>query len=342
LDKYPLISLIIPVYNVRTYIKKSLDSVVGQTYKNLNILIIDDGSTDGSGKICDLYADRYPNITVFHTLNNGLSNARNFGLDHMNPQTEYVAFLDSDDWMEKDAIEKMYTTATRYGADIVACRYFFEKPRSRRLVEYCDRKLVLKDKQIIRCYLSDYHIGQVAWNKLYRSSLFSDIRYPIGMVFEDIATTCKVIKLTKKVVAIPDILFHYRVRENSLSKSFSAKCLEDYWKANFVKFSIYSMSDYDSKYIQMLIVSCLWAINRMWRGYGAFSREEQKNLVGTLNDMMDFATKYRNIILRGDFSLFHKLTCLCAMSRNPIYIWMLNRLYKAFCFIRKLVSPRYK
>lgn len=342
LGNYPLISLIIPVYNVRPYIKQSLDSVVNQTYNNLSIIIIDDGSTDGSGKICDLYADRYSNITVFHTKNMGLSAARNYGLDRMRPETEYVAFLDSDDWMEKETIEKMFTEAARCHADIVACRYYFEKPRSRRLVDYCDRRLVLKEKQIIRCYLSDYHIGQVAWNKLYRSVLFSDIRYPVGMVFEDIATTCKIIRMSKKVVAIPDILFHYRVRENSISKSFSAKCLEDYWKANYAKYSIYSMIDNDYKNKQMLVVSCLWAINRMWRGYGSFSREEQKSLDGTLNDMMVFVAEYRNTVLQGHYSLFHKLTCLCAMSKNPIYMWIINRIYKVVCIIRKCISPRYK
>lgn len=95
----PMITLIIPVHNVQSYLKKCLNSVVSQTYTNLNIIIIDDGSTDGSGKICDTFADKYPNITVFHAENKGLSAARNYGLDHINPETEYVAFLDSDDWM---------------------------------------------------------------------------------------------------------------------------------------------------------------------------------------------------------------------------------------------------
>lgn len=117
----PLICLIIPVYNVRPYIKKCLDSVVNQTYKNLNIMIIDDGSTDGSGKICDTFADKYSNITVFHTVNRGLSAARNYGLDHINPETEYIAFIDSDDWMEKDAIQKLYNAASKHNADMVAC-----------------------------------------------------------------------------------------------------------------------------------------------------------------------------------------------------------------------------
>lgn len=109
-----LVSLIIPVYNVRLYLKKCLISVVDQTYKNLNVIIIDDGSTDGSGKICDAYADKYSNVTVFHTENKGLSAARNYGLDHINPETEYIAFLDSDDWMEKDAIQKLYDAASKH------------------------------------------------------------------------------------------------------------------------------------------------------------------------------------------------------------------------------------
>ena len=338
----PLISLIIPVYNVRSYLYNCLYSVINQTYTNLNIIIIDDGSTDGSGKICDTFANKYPSITVFHTENRGLSAACNYGLDHINPETEYIAFLDSDDWMEKDAIQKLYNAASKHNADMVACRYWFEKPRSRKLICFGNKRHVLTGDAIKKCYIGNNHIGQVVWNKLYRKELFSGLRYPEGMIFEDVATTCKVIKRAKKVVAIPDILVHYRVRQSGLSKGVSMKCIDDYWKATSVKYKILNSTLDDSKYSEMLTGSCFDAINRMWRRYGAFSREEKKAVNGTIDDMMNYAAKYRSSVWRGHFTLCQKMTSLCVMSRNPIYMWLLNRVYRMVCAVGKVVSPYYK
>lgn len=162
------------------------------------------------------------------------------------------------------------------------------------------------------------------------------------MIFEDVATTCKVIKRAKKVVAIPDILIHYLVRQSGLSKGVSMKCIDDYWKATSVKYKVLNGTFDDSKYSEILTGSCFDAINRMWRGYGAFSREEKKAVNGTIDDMMKYAARYRSLVWRGHFTLCQKMTSLCVMSRNPIYMWLLNRVYRMVCAVVKVVSPYYK
>lgn len=110
----PLISIIIPVYNVRKYIWQCLESVISQTYRNLEILIIDDGSTDGSSIVCDSFAESDRRVTVYHTENRGLSSARNYGLERIGEASSYIAFVDSDDWIEPDMIRRLYDAVSRH------------------------------------------------------------------------------------------------------------------------------------------------------------------------------------------------------------------------------------
>ena len=118
------VSVIIPVYNVRNYVSQCLESVVRQTFQNLEIFVIDDGSTDGSGELCDGFAETDSRILVLHTENHGLSAARNLGLDHASG--DYLSFLDSDDWMEPDTIETLLNTVLRTGVDVAAARRYQE------------------------------------------------------------------------------------------------------------------------------------------------------------------------------------------------------------------------
>ena len=118
----PLVSVIIPVYNVEKYLHQCLDSVLNQSYKNLEIILVDDGSTDRCGEICDLYAHRDPRIKVFHQENKGLSRARNTGLSQV--CGKYITFIDSDDWLKTDAIEIMYTNLIKFGAKICGVGFY--------------------------------------------------------------------------------------------------------------------------------------------------------------------------------------------------------------------------
>ena len=204
-----LISVIVPVYNVEEFVKKCLDSLVRQSYKNLEIIVIDDGSTDNSGRICDEFAKKEKNIKVFHKKNGGLSDARNFGIKKAGG--EIIAFVDSDDFVDEEYIGVMYGKMVQKDVDVVVCGYNFVKPK----------KDVLSGKNAaIKLLTKHENIDIVAWNKLYRKSLFADneIWFPKGKKHEDTLTTYKVLSKARKVVYLDEALYFYNERPGSITK----------------------------------------------------------------------------------------------------------------------------
>lgn len=203
----PLVSVIIPVYNVSPYLRECLDSAIHQTYHNLEILVIDDGSTDDSGRICDEYPAMDSRVQVFHQENRGLSAARNVGLDHMTGNL--VAFLDSDDAYHPDMIESMVDAMTQSGADMVVCGFSYHSIENGRLsLSTASGHWPYRDETISsREALNRLATGKLdisVWNKLYRSHLWKDIRFPDGHVYEDchvcyrILLRCELILLSQR------------------------------------------------------------------------------------------------------------------------------------------------
>ena len=215
-----LISVIIPVYNVLPYLEEALSSVRNQTYGDLEIILIDDGSSDGSGEICDGYAKEDRRMKVIHQENMGLSAARNRGLDISSG--EYIAFLDPDDAYLPSFMEKMLLTIERDKTDICECRYSFcktedrmEKPektrKSKRLPEgIYGREEILR---ALAMSMSDIHV----WNKLYRKELFHEKRFPDGHVYEDIDTTFRIFDRCGRVSVIDEELYLHRRRKGSIT-----------------------------------------------------------------------------------------------------------------------------
>ena len=182
-----LVSVIIPVHNVSPYLREALDSVIYQTYKNLEILVIDDGSTDGSGIICDKYLSD-PRVIVIHQDNRGLSGARNTGLDHATG--DYISFLDSDDVYHPNMINLLLQSVLQYNADLSACGYtpFINshlkktKHKPRKIIENAH---VLSKRETIILLLEGSFSTNV-WSKLYRRQLWESLRFPEGYVYEDL------------------------------------------------------------------------------------------------------------------------------------------------------------
>lgn len=212
-----LVSIIIPVYNVKDFLVDCLDSVINQSYKNLDIILVDDGSTDGSGIICEEYARQDKRIRVIHQVNQGLSAARNSGIEIM--RGEYVYFIDSDDYIAKDTIEVLFNTIKKYDAEIAishiarfsGCKpVFVKRPYENRLVE-CEtalEKMLLND-----C------IGHEAWGKLFKTNLWQTYRFPLGKLYEDYATIYYVVAQSEKVVISEYPSYFYRVRTGSIMRS---------------------------------------------------------------------------------------------------------------------------
>ena len=225
IEKKPLVSVIIPVYNVSRYLPQCLDSVISQTYQNLEIVIVDDGSTDGSGSICAHYAERDDRILLIRSENRGLASARNLGLGNI--CGDYISFIDSDDWVELHMINKLLDAALQTGADIVTAKKCFEYVGVTLHDEGGDEYPHIYSGEDLMLVLAEAKFGNTVWNKLYKAKCFKETRFPDGLNYEDVSTTLKVMKEAAEnggsLVSLPDVLFHYRVRKSSILNTYSFK-----------------------------------------------------------------------------------------------------------------------
>lgn len=205
-----LVSIIVPVYNVEGFIEKSLYSIIRQEYKNLDIVVVDDGSTDGSGRICDEFSKKDARVRVFHKKNGGLSDARNFGIKKA--KGDLIAFVDSDDFIKKNYVSEMYRNMNRSGSDMVVCGYNDINLKD---------EVLCGDSVVIRILTEQKNMDIVTWNKLYKKKLFVDnsIYFPEGRNHEDALTTYKLASKAKKVSYISKSLYIYIKRDNSIMGS---------------------------------------------------------------------------------------------------------------------------
>ncbi len=211
------VSVIVPVYNVEPYLRQCLDSIVSQTLKDIEIILIDDGSTDNSGKVCDEYKNRDDRIKVIHKHNGGLSCARNDGIDAST--APYIMFVDSDDWVEPEFCETPYIIATDNKADLVLFSYnkIFNSGRI--------KKTNAKTPQgpLNEAEAMHYNVFYACWIGLYHRKLFNDVRYPIGMIQEDVGTGHRLIHAARNIRYINSHLYNYRVRrKGSITTTWDA------------------------------------------------------------------------------------------------------------------------
>jgi len=230
MDNNILVDVIIPVYNVRSFLREALNSVIDQSYSNLEILIIDDGSSDGSSQICDEYAKKDTRISVIHQQNKGLSAARNIGLDKMTG--EIVAFLDPDDAFHPEYVETMLNIMIHEKVDVVICKYTVHKTNT--IMRQTGREGAIpkaSQGKYDRCsslrMLADDEIGASVWNKIYKRKLWNDIRFPEGRVFEDTNTTYQIIDLCESVFILNRTLYLHRIHSGSITGTYSWDNLND-------------------------------------------------------------------------------------------------------------------
>ena len=227
--KNELVSIIVPIYKVERYLKDCVNSIINQTYKNLEIILIDDGSPDNCGKICDEYAKKDNRIKVIHKENGGLSSARNAGLDIATG--EYISFIDSDDCVTYNFIEKLYRLCVDNDADIAECDFLkfenaeelkYNKPEMEIIEKYTSAEMQE------RMYFENSVRTVVVWNKLYKRHLYEKLRFPIGKINEDEFTTYKAFdKTNKKIIVSNDTLYFYRYNSNSImGRKFNVKRLD--------------------------------------------------------------------------------------------------------------------
>lgn len=212
-----LLSVIVPIYNVEPWLERCVRSILGQTYGNLEILLVDDGSTDGCSALCDRFGEEDPRVRVIHKKNGGLSDARNAGIDMASGTC--LAFVDGDDWIDAGMYEAMMGALAKEGADLCACSY----KRIRRdgvLDPSTGKRTVWEGQGMLEAFLlelDEYQIQNSAWNKVYKKELLGELRFPKGKLYEDIVFTTKLLSRVRKGVYLDQAFYNYVVdRDGSI------------------------------------------------------------------------------------------------------------------------------
>ena len=320
-----LITIVVPVYNVEKYIDRCLKSLLNQTYNNLEIILVDDGSKDNSGKICDQYVKKDKRIKVVHKKNGGLSDARNAGLEVT--KGKYVSFVDSDDWISDDAIEVLYKYLISENADIVCGdmqKTFSDEAKNQKTkdIEY----KVFNNVDALENMLYLHGTTNSACGKLYKTELFKNVRFPVGKLYEDLGTIYKVYSKSKKCVLIDHIVYYYFQNQSSIMHSkYSSRRLEG---ISFAKDICEFLSKKHHSIINSgkfrLYYECLMVLNDM----PYFSKDGKQ--------VRQIMKEYRDSVLK-DKKLYKKQKLLCFASlfgHFPIKV--------AFYFKNKLKDKRGK
>ncbi|MEI3337525.1 MAG: glycosyltransferase family 2 protein [Clostridium sp.] len=221
-----LISVIIPVYNVENYIEKCIYSVINQSYKNLEIILVDDGSTDKSGVLCDKYEKIDKRIKVIHKENGGLSSARNMGLDCANG--EYIMFLDSDDFVETTILQELYSLCYKNNVEISICNYKYINNDKEEANDKEENAEYIYDN--IEKFHKMFFEGKffwMAWGKLYKRRVFNNFRFKENQIYEDFYLIPRIILNTSKVAYTTKSLYYYTIREESIMGKSKYKINKD-------------------------------------------------------------------------------------------------------------------
>lgn len=327
-----LISVIVPIYNVEAYLDECIESICDQTYENTEIILIDDGSTDNSGKIADNWAKKDARCTVYHKKNEGLSAARNDGIKAA--KGTYLIFVDSDDLIEKNMIERLYQEAIEEKVDIVCCGV-----KSRTVdrdvvrIYQLDSKILNFEEYFTVMYSNEYHKNMglpftVAWNKIYKASLFEKIRYPVGRLHEDYAIIHQLIYLAKKIKWINESLYIYRERPGSIMQStFSEKKIDEFYAALDRLYFMEHKINNDTL-MNVMIAECLNIGRRYWcniKKAESWSDDKEREVY------QEIKKTYRKYVKNNTFSIVYKMMWFVFMDMPSVYygIWrLMSRLRK--------------
>lgn len=256
----PAVSVIVPVYNTEVYLEQCFDSLRAQTLKEIEIIVIDDGSTDNSGSICDCYSIKDRRFTVIHKKHEGLAAARNEGIEKA--KADYIMFVDSDDWVEPEFCEEPFCVAEASGAELVLFQSKKHGNMGKKHVKSFQREgIAAKADVLTKLWLLT---GESPWNKMYHRKLFDEIRYPVGRLCEDSAVTYRLVYKANTIVLLNKCLYHYhRYRPGSISSNRSVELMQDYFSFEFKRIDDLKRWGYDYMHEQARIaVSYLAIIGR--------------------------------------------------------------------------------
>ena len=317
LTNNPLVSVIVPIYNVENYLNKCVKTIISQNYPNLEILLIDDGSTDNSPIICDRLAKKYKSIKVYHVSNSGLSEARNYGIKKS--KGKYLFFIDSDDYIREGLIKNMVIIAEENNADLIQFNYQKKEDSEEKSSwpELQEKYSVYRHNVALRKCLDYQRINIMAWNKMYKRELFSKLRFPANEIHEDESTIPYVIDLANKCIVTDDIYYSYLQRKNSIMHSPIGKKELIYFKI-FDKRLSYFNTKYNGKYDSLILYLAIVAIQK-----NIFLLTQIKNF--DLNLLKEFKRKldlYYNALKKNN-NTSHSI-----LLKAFLYKYMANIIFK--------------
>lgn len=317
-----LISIVIPAYNIENYIGRCLDSVLCQTHENLEVIIVDDGSTDKTGSIIDYYANKDSRIKVIHKENEGVSKARNVGIDCATG--DYIGFVDGDDTVEKDMFEFLLENALKYEADISHCGYKMIFPS--RVDYYYNTNCIIEQdcKQGINDLLTGAIVEPGLWNKLYKSILFNQIRLNTNIKLnEDLLVNFYLFSKAKKSVFVDEAKYNYILRENSATTSkINVQKLKDYYMV-IKEIMIHLDKDTESYHIAYgrYIRSMVRIVEKQKIVLDTEGISFQRNIKTELLEQLGILLKNRNV------SVKIKLKVIGILYMDPLY-YIVKKLYE--------------
>lgn len=301
----PLISVIVPIYNVELYLRKCLDSLINQTYKALQIILVDDGSPDNCGQICDEYSALDGRITVIHKGNGGVSSARNTGLDAA--KGDYIGWVDPDDWIEPDMFEYMLGKAVDNSADIVVCGRAEQYP-SRTVIKGWSEETVYNREQALEQLINDQELGSYLWDKLWRASLFDGVRFPDGRTFEDVSVMHILFSRADKTICLLGTKYHYLQRVDGIVGNQNLKARINRYIADKQRYD-----DLHEEYPQLstaLEAKCIEAAVNVWNSYYKSTAQQRNDSKETLKEISEFSRRhyktcidYMNLGITGRLSV---------------------------------------
>lgn len=274
------VSVIVPVYKVEPYLRKCLDSITGQTYRNLEIILVDDGSPDNCGAICDEFAKKDERIKVIHKENGGVSSARNAGLSIATG--EWVGWVDGDDWIELDMYEYLLEKTEKYGADIAVCSRKEVYP-DRKVLRGWTEDLVLNRQEGLALLLKDDLLQNYLCDKLWCRELFQGVAFPEDRSYEDMAVTYRLFERAKRTVCLPQAKYNYLQRPGSIVHDSSLVNRLNYYAAAEKRYR--ELRENWPEMEELLLTQCVVAAIEVWCGYSREMRQTRREALPRLKEV---------------------------------------------------------
>lgn len=329
----PLISIIVPIYNMEKYLRKCIDSILCQTYKNIELILVDDGSTDSSPQICDEYAELDDRVKVIHKHNTGQADSRNKGINIA--KGEYIGFVDSDDWIDADMYEVLYNTIVDTGADISICGIFYEYANQIEVTYNCGGLYNYDREEAIRAIYMDTNIKSYSWDKLFKREVITN-NYPDTRYFEDLTILIKWIANANKTSIVGKAKYHYRQREGSICTTQSNKNFFGFWLGLFNIFLFVREQGVFSDDERIMYLNLLRKTISVAKGIARVT--DRKRALAHYN-YMTTELKDKDVI-RSEYLSTSKKINLIMLEKTPLLFFSIYKVVKKLHFAYKRIFTK--